>query len=307
MFKPSLSTCARTLQGFALVFALAACSASKEPGQSATATPAPASTAPAQLPFGGRIILPGHRVVAYYGAAGVPNMGILGTGAPANIAPRLLRQAHAYDSYGQKVVPALELIATVAQSVPGAYGRYSASTDDETIARYLRSVRAFHGLLILDIQPGRAAFLPNVQRYERFLREPDVSVALDSEWSMKADEVPAQAIGGTSGAVVNGVATYLSTLIHRYDLPQKLLIIHQFTPLMIEGRDSIRPHRGVAIVFHIDGFGGHAAKVSKYDALSKNRNGAFMGFKLFYHQDVDMFSAREVMNLRPRPDLITYQ
>lgn len=234
-------------------------------------------------------------------------MGILGTGAPANIAPQLLRQARAYDSYGEKVVPAFELIATIAQSAPGSYGTYSASTEDATIARYLRRVRAFHGLLILDIQPGRAAFLHDVRHYERFLREPDVSVALDSEWSMKADEVPAQVIGGTSGAVVNGVATYLSTLIHQYDLPQKLLIVHQFTPLMIEGRDSIRPHRGVALVFHIDGFGGRAAKVSKYDALSKNRNGAFMGFKLFYHQDVDMFSAREVMNLRPRPDLITYQ
>jgi len=149
-------------------------------------------------------------------------MGILGHASPERIAPRLLKQANAYDPYGEPVVPAFELIATVAQSDAGADGDYSAPTDAATIEQYLRAARAMHGLLILDIQPGRASFLREVRRYERFLHEPDVSLALDSEWSMGPQEVPAQVIGGTSGEVVNGVSAYLASLVRKYNLPQKL-------------------------------------------------------------------------------------
>lgn len=260
-----------------------------------------------QLPFGGRTVLPGHRVVAYYGAAQTPDMGILGRAAPTRIAPRLLQQARAYAPYGESVVPAFELIATVAQSDPGADGTYSASTDTAIIVRYLTAVRRIHGLLILDVQPGRASFLTEVRRYETFLKEPDVSLALDSEWSMGLHEVPARVIGGTTGRRVNGVSAYLSALIRRYDLPQKLLIVHQFTPDMVEHREQIIQRPGIALVFHIDGFGTRAGKLSKYRLLSQNRGAAFMGFKLFYRQDVDLLSPADVMRLHPPPDLVTYQ
>jgi hypothetical protein len=47
---------------------------------------------------------------------------------------------------------------------------------------------------VLDIQPGRGDFLTEVRRYERFLREPDVGLALDAEWSMRAGQVPGETI-----------------------------------------------------------------------------------------------------------------
>ncbi len=276
--------------------------------QSVPATPLrPSAAAQAQLPFGGRTILPGHRVVAYYGAAQTPAMGVLGEAPPSKIAARLLRQAKAYGGYGKPVVPAFELIATMAQRAPGADGTYSDPTDGATIQRYLDAVRRFHGLLILDIQPGRGSFLHEAHRYDRFLRQPDVELALDSEWSMAPDEVPAQVIGGTSGEVVNGVSAYVASLVRRYDLPQKFLVVHQFTPDMVAHRGAIVDRSGLAIVFHIDGFGSRAAKLSKYRLLSQHRKGAFMGLKLFYTQDIDMMSAAEIMHLHPAPDLVTYQ
>ncbi len=253
------------------------------------------------------IIFPGHRVVAYYGEADVPAMGILGTASPQRILPKLLSQAQAYARYGEPVIPAFELIAVVAQRAPGAAGEYSAPIDSDTVQRYLDEIRKAHGLLILDIQPGRAPFLPYVKRYETFLREPDVSLAMDSEWSMGADQVPGDVIGNTNAATVNAVSAYLSGLVARYHLPQKLLIVHQFTSDMIEERDDVRVRPSLAIVFHVDGFGSRAGKLSKYRLLSSGRHGAFIGLKLFYQQDVDMFSASEVMHFSPRPDLITYQ
>ncbi len=97
------------------------------------------------------------------------------------------------------------------------------------------------------------------------------------------------------------------SIVRRYDLPQKLFVVHQFTPDMIAHRSTIVDPPGLALVFHIDGFGSRAAKLSKYHLLARDRHGAFMGFKLFYKQDVDMMSASDVMRLRPAPDLLTYQ
>lgn len=254
-----------------------------------------------------RIVFPGHRVVAYYGAADVPAMGILGHASPVQILPKLLRQAQAYAPYGEPVIPAFELITVVAQRDPGDAGAYSAPIHGATIQSYLDAIRKARGLLILDIQPGRAPFLPYVERYERFLREPEVSLAMDSEWSMGPDQVPGDEIGSTNAATVNAVSAYLSTLVARYRLPQRLLIVHQFTSDMIERRQDVRMRPNLAIVFHVDGFGTRAGKLSKYRLLAMHRHGAFIGVKLFYTQDIDMFSASEVMRFSPRPDLVTYQ
>ena len=74
-----------------------------------------------------RVILPGHRIVAYYGEPDVPSMGVLGTGSIQRISARLLQQAKAYAGGLDPVIPAFEVIAVAAQRDPGAYGTYSAS------------------------------------------------------------------------------------------------------------------------------------------------------------------------------------
>lgn len=260
-----------------------------------------------QLSVGGRTIFPTHRIVAFYGAAGVPGLGVLGEAPPLQTVPKLLGQARQYEIGGKKVVPAFELIATVAQRAPGSAGKYSAPTDDATVSSYVRAARQMKGLLILDVQPGRADFLPEVRRYEKFLLDPNVSLALDPEWKMGAGQVPAQEIGHTTAAEVNQVSGYLADIVKRHNLPQKLLVIHEFTTDMVEHKGRLLMRPGIAMTYHVDGFGKRAAKLSKYHILSKVQNGQFFGFKLFYNQDVDILSPPEVLRLRPVPDLITYQ
>jgi hypothetical protein len=149
--------------------------------------------------------------------------------------------------------------------------------------------------------------LQEVRRYQKLLTEPDVGLALDSEWTMAPGEIPGQVLGGTDATTVNAVSAYLATVVDQNHLPEKLFIVHQFTAEMIAHRDRVVPRRGLAIVFHVDGFGGRAAKLSKYRQLAVSRPPFFNGFKLFYEQDVDMFSAREVLQMHPAPDLITYE
>ena len=101
-------------------------------------------------------------------------------------------------------------------------------------------------------------------------------------------------------------AAFPARIVATHRLPQKLLVIHLFTPEMILEANAIAARPGLAITFHIDGFGARAAKRGHYSLLH-HRAPFFNGFKLFFQQDIDMFSAAEVMHLHPPPDLITYE
>ena len=276
-------------------------------GAEGSAAAAPKKPAPPQLPRGGRTLLPDYRVVAYYGAPGDAQLGQLGIGSPDGEARQLMAQAAPYARAGRPLQPAFELIATVVTAAPGDDGRYRYRQSDAVIDRYLEAARRAKALLVLDIQPGRAAFMDEVRAYERYLRLPDVGLALDPEWSMRPGQVPGTVIGSTDASIINRAGAYLSRIVQRYDLPQKLLIVHQFTPSMIRHKRRLAEHPGVALVVNIDGFGNPPNKISKYRLFANRRAPWFNGFKLFYHEDTNMMSPRAVMRLHPRPDVIIYE
>ena len=60
------------------------------------------------------------------------------------------------------VLPVLELLATIAASAPGEDGDYILRQPDRVIERYLDEARRIRGLLLLDIQPGRADFADEI-------------------------------------------------------------------------------------------------------------------------------------------------
>ena len=261
----------------------------------------------AELPRGGRTILPDFRVVAYYGAPQDDELGILGIGPPRRAGRRLERQARPYARPRRPVLPAFELIAAIVTSEPGDGGDHSIRQDPSTIGRYLRAARRRRALLLLDIQPGYAPFLQEAKALERWLKEPDVGLALDPEWSMEPPLLPAQEIGTTDAATVNEVSRYLSDLVRRHDLPQKLLVVHRFTGDMIEDEEQLEQHPGVALVVNVDGFGDKPNKVSKYREFTRGRRDRHHGFKLFYKEDLNLMKPREVLRLRPQPDLVVYE
>jgi hypothetical protein len=261
---------------------------------------------PPELPRGGRRILPDNRVVAFYGAPQADELGILGIGPPSKVGAKLNRQARPYRAGGKPVLPAFELLGSIAQAGAGDDGQYTALQEKPTIRRYLRAARKAKALLLLDLQPGRTDFLTQARQLEEFLREPDVSLALDPEWSMDEGEIPGQVIGSTTAAKINQVQRYLSRLSRERNLPEKLLLIHQFTPDMIENKEKLRRVPGVSVVLNVDGFGDQKLKRDKYRAFT--REGRFnYGFKVFYKEDTKPMSPRQVLALRPQPDVVEYE
>ena len=269
---------------------------------------------PPQLPRGGRLILPNQRVVAYYGAPQDPELGVLGETEPEQAARTLARRSGQYARPGRPVLPALELISTLAQSAPGQDGLHRLRQSDGTLRRHLRAARAIKGLLVLDVQPGQADFVEEVRALEPYLLQPDVGLALDPEWSVPEGTQPGSVIGSTEAEVVNEISAYLARLVRLRDLPQKLLIVHQFTDEMITNRDQLVSRPEVALVMNMDGFGTAELKEGVYDRFAQpvargadSLGGPYNGFKLFFREDTGLMSPRDVLGLRPAPDVVVYE
>lgn len=262
---------------------------------------------PTQLPRGGTELLPAYRLIGFSGAPQDTAFGALGIGTLAEASRELTRQARAYRGR-RPLQPFFELIATVANADAGLDGLYRSQQPPRVVREYLKQARTDRTLLVLDIQPGRAEFSDEVDRLLPYLRQPDVGLGLDPEWRVGPDEVPGQVIGSIAATEVNEIAAKLSRIVRINDLPQKLLIVHQFTEDMITNPERLRPHPGVALVLNVDGFGTPADKKAKYRDLRTGRGGGFFsGFKLFYEEDVGLMSPREVLKMKPTPDLVVYE
>jgi hypothetical protein len=264
---------------------------------------------PPQLPRGGTTIFPRFRVVAYYGAPQDAQLGELGIGTPARAAAKLQHQARPYRRGGRPLLPAFELISTVASGAPEPTNLYSTRQPHAVIDRYLAAARKAHALLILDVQPGHAEFMDEVRALYPYLEHPDVGLALDPEWKVPSDQVPGKEIGSTDSAVVNEVSAYLDGIVRSHKLPQKLLVVHQFTNDMIGRKELLTQPPGVALTLNVDGFGDQPVKIAKYGEFMRapEQRRFHAGFKLFYHEDTNLMKPRQVLKLRPQPEFVVYE
>lgn len=271
-----------------------------------TATTATTVSAPASRPGGPASWVEAVRIVALYGNDASAALGVLGEQPPEEAAVRLAQVAAPFRAGDRPVQGAFELIATIATSGPGNDGLHRARSSSSHVQRYLDVADAHGLLLILDIQPGRSDFLTEVRHYEPFLRRPNVHVALDPEWHVGPTGVPGDGIGDVRAADVNAVARYLAQIVAAEQLPDKLLVVHQFRSEMLPDRRRLREPAGVELMIHMDGFGAREDKLATYREVAAAPPFG-NGFKLFYDEDVDLFSPAEVLRLDPVPDLITYQ
>lgn len=300
--------------GAALLFA-AGCAVGEgaQPGTSSPVeeitTSPPAPPPPPELPRGGRQLLPTFRLMGF---SGEPNAAALGrlTGDLTAAGAELELQAVAYAGE-RPILPVFELIATVVQADPGSDGLYRTRASDETIMRYLQAARAARGILLLNIQPGLADFLPEVAAYERWLTEPDVGVALDPEWAIDPGEVPGEVFGSTTGAELDAVARYLAELVREGDLPQKAMVYHQVAPSVVADEQALGAYPEVALVKSVDGIGTPAMKIETWTRLMAGKPPhVWPGFKLFYDEDTrtgPLMTPPEVLALTPTPDYVLYE
>lgn len=99
--------------------------------------------------------------------------------------------------------------------------------------------------------------------------------------------------------------------VHQYaqDLPQKVLMLHQFKPQMITNREDINTsYQELAMVLHVDGHGPPEIKMDSWQIQREDLSEDFwMGWKNFYDEDFPTFTPQQTYGIDPQPWFISYQ
>lgn len=264
-----------------------------------------------ELPGGGGLVFPGRRMVALYGHPYGPDLGVMGEQDPAAAVELAKKYATDYQPFDdQPVVPAFEIIATVASGGPGDDGNFSNETPMEDLVPYVDAIVDAGGYAVIDLQPGQGSFLEQAKLYEELLKRPNVGLALDAEWKLNPGEAPLSRIGSATSGEVNEVADWLAALVRENNLPQKALVVHQFNAAMFPDRENIvtgQPE--LAWVLHADGHGDPQQKFETWDVLRQGLDpNFFMAWKNFFDEDFPTFSPEQTYrDVHPRPWFVSYQ
>jgi voltage-gated potassium channel Kch len=263
-----------------------------------------------ELPGGGQILYPGRQMVALYGHPGTAVLGVMGEQDVEGAIARAQQMAADYQPLVDvPVVPAFEIISTVASSGAGPDGNYSYEAPVDLLRPWVDAAGEAGVYVVLDLQPGRTDFLTQAKRYEELLARPYVGLALDPEWRLQPDQRHLDQIGSVTAAEVNTVVTWLADLTRAHKLPQKLLMLHQFQLQMIGDRGSVDTSRDeLAVLIHADGFGSPGAKFETWNLMHDSPPpNVWWGWKNFIDEDSPTFTPAETMAIEPRPLFVSYQ
>jgi hypothetical protein len=263
-----------------------------------------------ELPGGGQILFPGRQMVALYGHPGSPALGVLGEQGVDGAIARAQQMAADYQPLVDvPVVPAFEIITTVASGGPGPDGNYSYEAPVDLLRPWVDAAGPAGVYVVLDLQSGRTDFLTQAKRYGELLARPYVGLALDPEWRLLPDQRHLSQIGSVTAGEVNTVVTWLADLTRTHKLPQKLLMLHQFQPQMISDRGAVDTSRDeLAVLIHADGFGSPGAKFETWNLMHASPPpNVWWGWKNFIDEDSPTFTPAETMAIEPRPLFVSYQ
>jgi hypothetical protein len=261
-------------------------------------------------------LLPGNRIVAYYGNPHSKKMGVIGEYPEQQMLgmlDRTVAQWKAADP-ATPVKPAIHLVTVVAQGAPGADGGWRRRESAEMIERTYKWAQSRNGVLFLDIQASHSTLQQELPLLLKYLERPDVHLGVDPEFYMHHDKEgvrPSAKIGQMRASDINYVINTLDRLVAEKKIPPKVLVVHRFTRLMVPDAAQIRPTSRVQVVMHMDGWGPPWLKFDSYHHYIVNEPVQFTGFKLFYHNDTkagdQLLTPRELVRLSPRLSYIQYQ
>ncbi|MFI8686030.1 hypothetical protein [Rossellomorea sp. NPDC077527] len=250
-----------------------------------------------------------HRLVTYYGTPASKHMGILGQLEPEEYIKKLKEQAQVYSDLDPErpAVPTIELITTMAQSAPGKDGDYVQMTSEENIETYVKLAEKHDALVLLDIQLGTDTVMNQVKMVEKWLKHPNVHLAIDTEFHVAQGEKPGEDLGEVDGRDIQEAVEYISDLAEKNNLPDKLVLVHQFTGPVLFNKDAIEPTENVEVAINFDGWGAAADKQALYRRYIRDEPAQYGAFKIFYEKDVPVLTPEEVLKMDPSPAVINYQ
>ena len=261
-------------------------------------------------------ILPGHRIVAFYGNIRSKGMGILGREPKDQMFRKfenVLAEWKAADP-AMPIQPAIHSVTITAQGTAGKDGKWRLMNSKSTIEETIKWAREHKAITFLDVQVGWSNLRAELPKLEPYLKQPDVHLGIDPEFALETLHVrPNKKIGTFDAKDVNYAVQFLARIVSENHLPPKVLTVHRFTRRMITNYKNIKLDPRVQIVMHMDGHGEPTLKKDSYHDYIQTEPVQYTGFKLFYEYDPKpaphhMMTPPEVLaQLTPKPLYIQYQ
>jgi hypothetical protein len=261
-------------------------------------------------------ILPGHRIVAFYGNIRSKGMGILGREPKEQMLAKFRKVQKEWQEAepGLPIQPALHSVTITAQADAGKDGKYRLMNSKATIEETIKWAKDNNCIIFLDVQVGLSDLEHELHKLEPYLKDPIVHMGIDPEFAMATKGVrPGKKIGTYDAKDVNYAINFLARIVSENKLPPKVLTVHRFTQGMVTNYKNIKLDPRVQVVMHMDGWGDPTLKKDSYRAYIEKQPVQYTGFKLFYEYDIKpknshLMTPKEVLaELNPKPLYIQYQ
>ncbi|MFH1626735.1 MAG: hypothetical protein ABH971_01340 [bacterium] len=259
-------------------------------------------------------ILPFKRIIAYYGNLLSTKMGVLGEYPEDEMLAKLDAEVQKWTLVDPETpaIPALHYIVVTAQRKPGEDGKYRLRMPDIEIDKVIKMAEKINALVFLDIQIGQSTIQEELPLLEKYLKMPQVHLAIDPEFSMNNGKIPGEYVGTYDAEEINYVTDYLAKIVQENNLIPKIFIIHRYTQNMVTNYKLIKTVPEVQIVMNMDGWGPKYGKLATQRDYIYKEPIQFTGFKLFYKNDIwkpskAMMTVEEILEVNPIPIYIQYQ
>ncbi|WP_241738089.1 hypothetical protein [Hymenobacter polaris] len=263
-------------------------------------------------------LLPGHRIVAFYGNIRSKGMGILGREPKDQMMRKFDKVVAEWQAADPNlpVLPALHSVTITAQGAAGADGKYRLMNSKSTIEETRAWAKEKNAILFMDVQVGLSDLPHELPKLEEYLKDPTIHLGIDPEFAMQTKGVrPGKKIGTYDAKDVNYAINFLARIVSENHLPPKLLMVHRFTQGMLTNYKNIKLDPRVQVIMDMDGWGNPTLKKDSYKAYIEKQPVQYTGFKLFYEYDPKqkphhLMTPAEVLdttNLNPRPLYVQYQ
>nr|WP_210514854.1 hypothetical protein [Hymenobacter terricola] len=261
-------------------------------------------------------LLPGHRIVAFYGNIRSKGMGILGREPKAQMMRKfagVIKEWQAADPT-LPVMPCIHSVTITAQGAAGKDGKYRLMNSKSTIEETRSWARELNGIFFMDVQVGLSDLAHELPKLTEYLKDPATHLGIDPEFAMATKGVrPGKKIGTYDAKDVNFAINFLARIVSENHLPPKILMVHRFTQGMVTNYKNIKLDPRVQVIMDMDGWGDPTLKKDSYHDYVQTQPVQYTGFKLFYEYDIKpkgshLMTPTEVLaSLNPKPLYIQYQ
>ena len=260
-------------------------------------------------------------LVGYYGRPYSKALGVLGVHDIDTLVKLMRDKKKEFEEITtQNIVPTFHIIKDIATKEPGNDNDYIKPLNEAIIMDYIKRAQKENFAVILDVQLGTMTPLEAVKPILKFLKYPNVHIALDPEFKIPTHRryPPGKFIGHIFGEDVNKVQEAMQNFLIENGIEGKrMLLVHMFHKRMLRKKEDVKNYDSINLTFNVDGHGRAHTKIRIYNSLYNEEANKIAqgGFKIFFKNDKKpLMNPKQILGMEPvkgsiiwaKPNYINY-